>query len=116
MDAGVRVLLDECVPHDLRHDLAEFDVQTAQYAGLAGYSNGKLIDQADGRFDVIVTIDSGFSFQQNLAGRSVALIVLRVESSLLSDLRAAVPRLIMEINRAKPGTVCVVVPELGDEI
>lgn len=100
-----RVLLDECVPQDLRHALSEFDVQTAEYAGLAGISNGALIAAAEGRFDVIVTTDKRLRFQQNLAGRSIAVVVLHAASNRLPDLLEFLDGLGEAIATVKPGEV-----------
>ena len=81
-----RVLLDECVPQDLRHALSEFAVQTAEHAGLAGISNGALIAAAEGRFDVLVTTDTKLRHQQNLTGRALGIVVVHATSNRLPDL------------------------------
>jgi hypothetical protein len=39
----MRVLLDECVPRQLRRDLEGFDVKTVQEMGWAGVKNGALL-------------------------------------------------------------------------
>jgi hypothetical protein len=52
-----RILLDECVPHDLRHAITGNDVETARFAGVAQLTNGLLISAIEGRFDVLVTMD-----------------------------------------------------------
>jgi hypothetical protein len=44
---ALKVLLDENVPHTLRHYLAHHDTMTAAYAGLAGQKNGALLDAAE---------------------------------------------------------------------
>jgi hypothetical protein len=54
----VKVLLDEDLPHLLRHHIKTHEVQTAAYAGFAGLKNGKLIEAlAADRFAVFVTGD-----------------------------------------------------------
>jgi hypothetical protein len=88
-----RVLLDECLPNALRHDLAMFDVQTAQYAGLAGFKNGALIAAINGRFDVFVTVDRNPQFQQNLSSITFGVVVLRLPTNRLPDIRSALPKL-----------------------
>jgi hypothetical protein len=70
-----RVVLDEGLPHELRHELVGFHVETAAYAGVAGLTSGRLLDAIEGRFDVLVTIDSSLSQQQNLSGRTLAVVV-----------------------------------------
>ena len=49
----MRVLLDACVPEDLRHHIFGHDVETARYAGLSHLSNGALLSAMAGRFDVL---------------------------------------------------------------
>lgn len=50
---------------------------TAAELGWHRLANGKLLDaaEADG-FDVFVTADKGFQFQQNLAMRRIGIVVL----------------------------------------
>lgn len=83
----MRVLLDECVDEQLRHHFPGHECQTARYAGFAGLENGELLKQAEAaNFDVLLTVDRGFEYQQNLADRQIALIVFCGESVLLEDL------------------------------
>jgi predicted nuclease of predicted toxin-antitoxin system len=53
----MRVLLDECLPERLKHELPEHQVRTVREAGLAGKKNGALLEFASTQFDVLVTID-----------------------------------------------------------
>ena len=57
----MRVLLDECVPRQLRRDLKDFDVKTVQQMGWAGVKNGALLSRAAGEFDVVFTVDRGMA-------------------------------------------------------
>src|ERR1700676_1328581 len=62
----MRVLLDECVSEGLRNYLAEHECQTARYAGFAGLENGQLLTAAEAaKFEVHLTVDRGFEYQQN---------------------------------------------------
>ena len=90
-----KVILDENLPIQLRHQLADFDVVTIQYQGWAGIVNGELIQLIDGKFDVFVTGDKNLRYQQNLTNRSVAIVELpavnrRVVFKLLDHLRIAI--------------------------
>jgi hypothetical protein len=38
----VKVLLDECLPLDFRHDLRGHEAHTVQWAGFKGKKNGEL--------------------------------------------------------------------------
>ena len=73
----MRVLLDECVSEGLRNYLASHDCQTARYAGFAGLENGELLAAAENaKFDVVLTVDRGFEYQQNLDRRKIAIIII----------------------------------------
>ncbi len=73
----MKVLLDEQLPHRLRKHLGAHDVFTVDYMGWAGLKNGELLGvaEADG-FEVFLTGDKNLSYQQNLAGRRMAIITL----------------------------------------
>jgi hypothetical protein len=73
----VKVLLDEQLPHTLRHHLNHHDTTTAAFAGLAGLKNGKLLEAAvGGGFDVLVTGDKTIQYEQNLAHWALAIVSL----------------------------------------
>jgi predicted nuclease of predicted toxin-antitoxin system len=59
----MRVLLDECLPHRLRTELAEHEVSTVQKEGWSGLKNGKLLKVASDHFDVFLTVDRNLPFQ-----------------------------------------------------
>jgi len=73
----VRLLFDHNVPHKLRPSLPDHEVSTAEAMGWAVLENGELLQAAeDAGFDVMVTCDQNLSYQQNLQGRKLALVVL----------------------------------------
>jgi hypothetical protein len=83
----MRILIDECIDERFRNSLSGHDCQTARYAGLAGLKNGDLLTAAETKkFDVFLTVDQGIEYQQNLAGRNIAIIIFRTKSSRLKDL------------------------------
>jgi len=80
----MRVLLDECVNAGLRSYLTGHDCQTARYAGFAGLENGELLVAAENsKFDVLLTVDRGFEYQQSLKRRKIAVIIFCGKSVLL---------------------------------
>lgn len=82
----MRILLDECINERLRNYLLDQDVQSARYAGFSGLKNGELLDATEGAgFDVLLTVDRGFGHQQNLAGRKIAVLILRTKSIALEE-------------------------------
>jgi predicted nuclease of predicted toxin-antitoxin system len=82
-----RVLFDENMPRKLRHDLAEFDIRTAQEEGWASFRNGELLRRAAERFDVLVTLDHGIEYQQNLTGLRIAVVIVHVRDARLRNVR-----------------------------
>jgi predicted nuclease of predicted toxin-antitoxin system len=73
----MKVLLDECVPLQVRHALAGHEVNTAQKMGWGGISNGDLLDRAEREgFEVFIVADKNLRHQQKLSGRRIAILEL----------------------------------------
>lgn len=73
----MKVLLDEQLPHRLRKHLGAHDEFTVDYMGWAGLKNGELLSVAEAEgFEAFLTGDKSLSYQQNLAGRRMAIITL----------------------------------------
>jgi len=77
----VRVLFDQGAPAPLRHLLPGHEVSTAFERGWSTLKNGELLVAAEAqRFQVLVTTDTKLKYQQNLASRSIAIVVLSTTS------------------------------------
>jgi len=72
----MKILLDECLPRQLRHDLPDHDVTTVAAMGWAGTKNGALLRLAASDFDVFITIDRNIAYQQRLQMPNMAVILL----------------------------------------
>ena len=102
----MRVLLDECVNEGLRKYFSGHDCQTARYAGFAGLENGQLLTAAEtAKFDVVLTVDRGFEYQQNLEQRKIAVIIFCGRSVLLEDLLPLLPDCLAHLEAIRPGEV-----------
>jgi len=101
----MRVLLDECMPRKLKEELSDHDVQTVPQAGWASKKNGELLRLADGKFDVLLTIDRGFAFQQNTKGLRICVICLATRSNRIEDLRPLMPKVRFHLNNLQPGRI-----------
>lgn len=100
----MKVLLDEMLPIGLRELVPGHDVVTAAFAGLAGRSNGEMIDGAiSAGFQVIVTLDRGIPHQQNLASHAIGFVLIAHNDVDL--IRPYADRLRAAIEDASPGTV-----------
>ncbi len=51
----MRILIDECLPKRLKHELPEHYVKTVPEVGWAGKQNGDLLRAAEADFDVLLT-------------------------------------------------------------
>jgi hypothetical protein len=101
----MRLLLDECVPRRLKRELLLHDVLTVAEAGWAGLKNGALLRAADGSIDVLVTVDQGLQYQQNLSGLRIAIAILVAPSNDIDDLRPLIPGLLGALEGLLPGTI-----------
>ncbi|MGH7451599.1 MAG: DUF5615 family PIN-like protein [bacterium] len=92
----MKILFDQGTPAPLRRHLAGHSVDIAYERGWSNLSNGDLLDAAerDG-YELLITTDQNWRYQQNLAGRRLAIIVLLSTSwprirLRVDDVRAAV--------------------------
>jgi hypothetical protein len=73
----MHVLLDNGTPRGISRSLSGHTVKESRDQGWDTLSNGELLTAAEAAgFDVLVTADKNISFQQNLAGRKIAIVVL----------------------------------------
>ncbi len=102
----MRVLLDECLPTQLRRSLPGHDIRSARYMKWTGQRNGALLTlmQAHG-FEVLVTVDQSLRHQQNLAAAGVAVVVIIAVSNRYPDLAPYAPAVLAALAGIKPGDV-----------
>jgi len=96
----MNILLDECVPWPMHKLLARHTCTTAQRRGWGGIKNGDLLRLAENEFDLFITSDQGIRYQQNLAGRRIAIIEL--STNKLRRLEAAADLLAQRWMRLSP--------------
>ena len=103
----MKLLLDECVPRKLKFMLTSggHDCETVRDAGLSSKTNGELLKLAEGRFDVLVTIDKNIRYQQNLTGRRIAIMILDARSNDISDISPLIPDALAALKRIGPGQI-----------
>ncbi len=98
----MRVLIDECLPRQLKTLLAGDHVaETVPGAGWAGVKNGALLRRADPLYDVLVTADRNIHYQQRFDELKIALVVL--PTNKLRELREAVEPLKATLSRIEAG-------------
>jgi hypothetical protein len=87
----MRVLLDECVAKKRRQELPGHDVKTVVEMGWGGMTNGALLRQAAGDFDVFLAVDKNLKDQQDLVLQPIPIIVIVAHSNDINVLRPLMP-------------------------
>jgi hypothetical protein len=77
----MRILFDQGTPVPLRRSLTGHDVATAYELGWSTVTNGDLIRLAEQEgYELLITTDTNLRYQQNLNGRSIAILVITTTS------------------------------------
>jgi hypothetical protein len=76
----MRILFDQGTPAPLRHELSGHNVSTAFEMGWTALDNGSLLRAAESNFDAFITTDQNLRYQQNIAERRLAILVLPTTS------------------------------------
>jgi hypothetical protein len=97
----MNILLDECVPWPMHRLLLGHECHTAQQVGWGRVENGQLLKLAEGEFDLFITADQNLRYQQNLAGRRIA--ILELSSNNLRRIEAAAATIQLAIAEVLPG-------------
>jgi hypothetical protein len=99
----MRVLFDHGTPAPLQSFLAGHTVRAAKAQGWDTFTNGDLLTAAEAAgFDVLVTTDKNIRYQQNLIGRTIAIVVLG--HAQWPVLQAHVAQVVAAIDTATPGS------------
>jgi len=97
------ILFDQGVPLPIRSFLKGHTVRTATQQGRDRLKNGDLLNAAESAgFDLFLTADKNLRYQQNLAGRKIAILVLGQQNWLL--LRPHVQVIVDAVNAAAPAS------------
>jgi hypothetical protein len=93
----MRILLDESAPQKLRLLIGgSHSVATTGYPGWSGMKNGSLLTAAEAAgFDLLITADQELPYQQNMSGRSIAVLILSTNNwsavkALIAEIEAAI--------------------------
>jgi hypothetical protein len=98
------ILFDHGTPRGLIRALSEHTVMTAQSKGWDRLSNGALLNAAEeAGFNLLLSTDQGIRYQQNLAARKIALVVL-TGATKWSRVRLHIDRITAAVAAAKSGT------------
>jgi predicted nuclease of predicted toxin-antitoxin system len=99
----MRVLIDACLPVQLKQQLPFSEVKTARDLGWQRKKNGELLELAQHRFDVLITMDRAMPDQQFIGRFAIAVLILRARSNRLPDVLPLVPEMLRLIPVLKKG-------------
>jgi len=99
----VNILFDHGTPAPLRRALRGHSVSTAAEMGWSEIDNGRLLSVAEIEFDAIVTTDQSMRYQQNLAARRLAILVLPTTNWQKIQIHQS--EILRAIERLRPGEV-----------
>ena len=99
----MRVLFDHSTPAPLRHALTTHVVVEAVERGWETLENGALLDAAEAEgFEIFMTADKNIRYQQNLAARRIAVVILG--NAQWPVLRRHVDTVVAALDGAAPGS------------
>ena len=109
----MRIVLDENIPRPLKRAFTSIHVvTTTQELGFPGLKNGTLLTRLEGKHDVFVTADKNLRYQQNLVGRSLAIVEL--STNRLSLLLPMIDQIVIAVESATPGAYIQVSMDAGN--
>ncbi len=105
----MRVLLDENLNWRLvRYFDTDYHVTTVDWQGWKGKRNGELLEQAAETFDVLVTMDKGFEYQQNISKYAIGVVIISTgknRSNRLEHIQPLMPKVNQVLRDVQPGQV-----------
>jgi hypothetical protein len=73
---------------------------------LGGLENGDLLKAAESaKFDVLLTVDRGMEYQQDLAQQKIAIIIFRTKSIRLKELVPLAATCLAHLESIQPGQI-----------
>jgi predicted nuclease of predicted toxin-antitoxin system len=103
----MKLLLDECLPRKMKFLFSGsgHTCETVREAGFGGKENGELLSLAEGKFEVLITVDKNLRHQQNLTNRRIAISVVRAASNDIDDIRPHLPEMLTALRSIKSGQI-----------
>jgi hypothetical protein len=99
----MKILFDNGTPRPIAACLVGHRVTRSRQIGWEEFENGQLIEQAEqAGYDVLVGTDKNIRYQQNLAGRRIALVILGNQQWPV--VQRYLDRIAAAVNAAMPGS------------
>ena len=101
------VLFDQGTPVPIANSLIGHSVETVRQRGWDTLANGELLRVAEqAGFDVLVTTDKNLTYQQNLKGRKIGIVVLG--RNRWTIVKAVLPQIVATVDSSGTGTYTIV--------
>jgi predicted nuclease of predicted toxin-antitoxin system len=104
----MKLLLDECVTHDLKRDLTGHEISTVVEAGFGGLENGELLRAASDKYEVLITVDRNLRHQQRVRDLQIAVMVIEAVGIRYNDLKPLIPKALEALATIKPGDIVLI--------
>ncbi len=105
----MKLLLDECVPEDLKDFISGHEVASAAEMGWKGIKNGELMRRAvDAGFEAFLTADKNIRHQQNISKYQIAVIVFDVYRNKVDELRKKLPEMYEILPAVEKGKLFII--------
>jgi predicted nuclease of predicted toxin-antitoxin system len=103
----LRILIDECLPVQLRHIFVGHDARTIVHMSWRSLNNGQLLAAAEReQFDIFITADARIPTTHDIAGSHLAVVVVPTNRrKILDQITSAI---LDAVTQAKPGEVLIV--------
>jgi len=99
----MRVLIDECVDPRGKNLFPGHIIATVHDRGWDALEDAGLLAAAQSDFDVLLTIDRGIEFQQNIARLRIGIVIAHVSKNQLIHYRVIEKELLAAIDQTRPG-------------
>lgn len=97
----MKIILDNCTPAPLGRHLVGHVVHHCAEVGWERLENGRLLAEAEEKYDLFITCDLNLRYQQNMTGRKIAILELRVQH--WPKLRQLVDQVAKAVDAMQPG-------------
>jgi predicted nuclease of predicted toxin-antitoxin system len=99
----MKILFDNGTPKPIARSLPGHEIAFARRIGWHEMENGELIQRAEeAGYEVLLSTDKNIRYQQNLAGRKIALVILGNQQWPL--VRLHLGKIAAAVNAATPGS------------
>jgi predicted nuclease of predicted toxin-antitoxin system len=101
----MRILVDECVDPRVKRLFADHQSATVHEKQWDAFDDGALLAVAQDQFDVLLTIDRGIEFQQNIAKFRLGVVVIHVPKNQIGHYVAIQQEILLAVEDIRPGEV-----------